>query len=116
MSRRTTAFIFIAFIFLMTAAVISAFMSCQHTANAEPDKLPTNPPTESVTHEVPYKTYIIKEYNGFVAVFESDNSRPLKITDCYVSSLPEADRKQLFYGIKTNSENKMKRLLEDLCS
>ena len=103
MSRRTTAFIFIAFIFLMTAAVISTFMSCQHTAKAEPE-IPTAAATEKITEKTPSKTYIVKEYNGLVAVFYGDETRPIKITDCYVSSLPESDRKKLLSGIKTTSK------------
>ena len=73
---------------MMISAVISTLMSCQHTAKAEPER-PTALVTEAVTAEPQYKTYTVKEYNGLVAVFYGDSTRPVRITDCYVSSLPE---------------------------
>ena len=115
MNRRTTAFIFISFTFLMFSAVVSTLMSCQNKESVQVTK-PTAPLTEPVTAKTEYNTYIVKEYNGFVAVFDANSLTPITITDRYVSALPEDDRKKLAEGIRTNSEIKMKRLIEDLCS
>ena len=114
MSRRVNAFVTIAFILFMAAAVISTFLSCQRN-----DSSSAHTPTEEASassYATGYKTYIVKEYNGMVAVFEKGNAEPVKVTDRCVSALPEADRFKLVRGIEAASDTKLKRLLEDLCS
>lgn len=114
MSRRVNAFVTMAFMLFMAAAVISTFLSCQRNDNASA-QTPTEEPTES-SYATEYKTYVVKEYNGMVAVFEKGNTEPVKITDRCVSSLPETDRFKLVGGIEAASDTKLRRLLEDLCS
>lgn len=110
MSRRANAFIVIAFILFMLAAVVATFLSCDRKEDVSAET-PTQ--AEQATE---YKTYVVREYDGMVAVFEKGNSTPLSVTDTYVSSLPEGDRTGLKEGMEVNSEDKLRRLLEDLCS
>jgi hypothetical protein len=60
--------------------------------------------------------YIVKDYNGKVAVFEKDKIEPFKITDCLVSHLPNYDQRILKDGIEVKTELELERLLEDYCS
>lgn len=110
MSRRVSAFVAIAFILFMLAAAVTTFLSCERNENASTETPAT---TEQTTQ---YKTYVVREYDGMVAVFEKHKKSPIKITDTYVSSLPQGDRNSLRNGIEVNSDEKLRKLLEDLCS
>lgn len=61
-------------------------------------------------------SYIVKSFNGNVAVFECDDCRPFKITDVPINSLPYTDQEMLKKGIAVNSKNELNKLLEDYCS
>jgi hypothetical protein len=61
-------------------------------------------------------SYIVKEYNGKIAVFEEGKNKPFKVTDSSVSDLPEYDRKLLEEGIKATTKQELQRILEDYCS
>ncbi|MEE0858545.1 MAG: hypothetical protein U0M12_03635 [Acutalibacteraceae bacterium] len=110
MSKRANAFIVIAFILFMLAAIVATFLSCDRKDNVSAET-----PTQS-EQATEYKTYVVREYDGMVAVFEKDNNTPLSVTDTYVSSLPDGDIVKLKEGIEVNSEDRLRRLLEDLCS
>ena len=58
--------------------------------------------------------YTVREYQGYVAVFEKEKEP--HITDTAVASLPQSDRGKLKKGISIYSEKELKALLEDLCS
>lgn len=61
-------------------------------------------------------TYIIKDFNGNIAVYEMDSEKPFKITDVPISSMPKADQEMLKDGIRVKGESELESLLEDLCS
>ena len=60
--------------------------------------------------------YIVKEENGYVAVFSSKPSRLLQITDISVHNLPAGDRSLLRSGIAAGDVRELLMLLEDLNS
>ena len=60
--------------------------------------------------------YIVKEQDGYVAVFSSNPSRLLQITDISVGNLPAGDRSLLHTGITASSRKDLLMLLEDLNS
>lgn len=67
--------------------------------------------------ETPKKQeYEIKEYKGNLAVFESGEKKPFRVTDIEVKNLPEADQKELKSGIKVSDYAKLQTLLEDYLS
>jgi len=111
MSRRLNAFIAIAFILFMAAAVVATFLSCE-----KKDDVSATNPTQASEEGTEYKTYVVKEYDGVVAVFEPGSEKPLKVTERYVSALPQPDRDKLSAGIKVSSREELRKLLEDLCS
>ena len=112
LSRRLNAFIAIAFILFMLAAVAATFCSCERSDSAAAENV-TQPATEQTTK---YRTYVVREYDGVVAVFYSDSSKPIKVTQRYVKALPEKDRANLKEGIQVNDKEELRKLLEDLCS
>lgn len=109
MSKRANIFIAMVFIAFMTATIISMFFSCQEHSEVSAE----NPTTQQTEKK---KMYSVKEYNGLVAVFDAESGFIVKITDTYVSSLPNDDRKKLSEGIKIDDDEKLRKLLEDLCS
>lgn len=60
--------------------------------------------------------YIVKEQNGYVAVFSSNPAQLLKITDISIGSLPAGDRSLLQTGITAKDRHDLLMLLEDLNS
>lgn len=112
MSRRLNAFIAIAFILFMLAAVAAVFFSCEKSDSASAENA-TQPAAEQTTK---YRTYVVREYDGVVAVFYSDSNKPIRVTQRYIKALPEKDRAKLKKGIRVNDREQLRRLLEDLCS
>lgn len=109
MSRRVKIVVTATFILFMLAAIIAGIFSFQKKNIAQAET-----PTE-IQATQPRK-YIIKEYNDMVAVFDKGSGLMVKITDSYVSALPEEDRKNLSKGIVVEDEESLRKLLEDLCS
>ena len=60
--------------------------------------------------------YIVKEENGYVAVFSSNPHRLLEITDIDPGTLPAGDRRLLRSGIAARDRSELLMLLEDLNS
>lgn len=60
--------------------------------------------------------YLLREKDGFVAVYKSGDSRPLRTTDIETSLLRRADRAMLQKGIPLEDRAELLALLEDLGS
>ena len=60
--------------------------------------------------------YILKEYNGKIAVYSSNSDKPIEITNASTAKLPKNDQEALKDGIKAESKKELNRLLEDFCS
>ena len=61
-------------------------------------------------------SYIVKDFNGNVAVFEENSSTPFKVTDVSTNTLPKVDQEKLIEGIVVKNQAELNTLLEDLCS
>jgi hypothetical protein len=57
--------------------------------------------------------YIVKAYNGIVAVFKVNNEYPFKVLDVSVESLPYADQDMLNKGIYVADDQELNSILED---
>lgn len=58
--------------------------------------------------------YILKEYNGNIAVYRYGETQPIDIlSEIVYYSLPKYDREQLKKGIYIYSEAELQRLIED---
>jgi hypothetical protein len=60
--------------------------------------------------------YVVKEYNGNIAIFEENSDVPFKVTDIRLCELPEGDKKLLSKGIPASSSQELNCILEDYCS
>lgn len=61
-------------------------------------------------------SYIVKEFNGNIAVFEKGNENPFKVTEVSIYNLPKRDQELLKEGIEVPNQDELNILLEDLCS
>lgn len=63
------------------------------------------------------QNYILREYEGFVAVFvDNDPDCPMTVTDIEISTLRELDRTLIQTGMKVKSHNRLMMILEDIGS
>ena len=63
------------------------------------------------------RQYILREFDGQIAVFVPDDSfNPIILTGILTSSLPKADREQLQLGIVVAGDEELAKLLEDFGS
>ncbi len=60
--------------------------------------------------------YVLKEYNNYVAIFHSNEEKPLYVSKTLVKDLPKADKLLLKCGIRANDKKTLTRLVEDYCS
>lgn len=106
---------FVIFCLIINSVLIPSLPS----VNAKSD---LNPPRTSSVSETPKNTsqteqfYILKEYNGKIAIFSSNSDTPINITNASVAKLPKDDQQSLKEGIKAKDEQELNRLLEDFCS
>lgn len=78
--------------------------------NKSPGKAASKLPENSVT-------YIVKDFNGNVAVFSKNvMDHPFRVTNVYTKSLPAKDRAMLESGVEAENEGELNELLEDLGS
>ncbi len=59
------------------------------------------------------ESYIVKSYQGYVAVFTSQKEDPIEITGTRVELLPLQDQLDLAEGIVVSSKEALSALLED---
>lgn len=59
--------------------------------------------------------YILKDYNGRIALFFQNETKPIEIYDVFTSSLPESDAKALKDGVSV-TDDKLKKILEEYTS
>lgn len=60
--------------------------------------------------------FIIREYDGCLAVFRGEAEKPYYILDTKIEYLNEYDRELVRRGIAVYSETELRRLIEDLTS
>jgi len=104
---------------LLSLLVLSALMCMTATVQsfllrAAAEK--SFPPVEEKYTSFETAAYILKEQDGYVAVFSSNGSKLLEQTAIPVSSLRQADRTLLETGIAADSRETLLMLLEDFNS
>ena len=112
--------LFVKRIVLITAIIIyalfavSAFVSVSAENRAKARENTTLTSTNPSTYRTEIK-YILKSIDGKLVVLNSRGDI-LEQTDTLVSILPESDRKKLEAGISVESDEDLRKLLEDFCS
>lgn len=61
-------------------------------------------------------TYLLKAWNGAVALFVGDSGEPLTVYDVSVQSLPEEEQLLLQAGIAVGSDEELQEILENYTS
>ena len=92
-------------IVLLISVIISSLFS-----NAAPNSISEVPDTPQIV------TYVVKEYDGKIAVFENGEDTPFKITDVYTKNLPKEDKLLISQGIKVDTDKELALILADYCS
>ncbi|HCC34496.1 MAG TPA: hypothetical protein DEQ02_02195 [Ruminococcaceae bacterium] len=69
-------------------------------------------PKESIIKTVT-PVYILKDYEGKLAVFPFESDTPEQILDVFISSLPEYDQRQLQKGVLVYSSEQLDSLIQD---
>lgn len=57
--------------------------------------------------------YVLREYEGHLALYRENGIRPYRVLDTEVWLLPEEDRAALENGILLETEQELRQLLED---
>ena len=60
--------------------------------------------------------YLLRSYDGKLAVFTDDLVEPDLVFDVYVRTLPEYDQRQLERGVRVRDYDKLTALIEDYIS
>lgn len=89
------------------AIILTFFIKSLKNNQIDTPKEFDKPPNNSLS-------YIVKDFNGSVAVFEPENPKPVRVTDVYISHLPKSDQKMLSHGIRVKNQSELNTLLEDL--
>ncbi len=61
-------------------------------------------------------SYIIKEYDGKIGVYKSDEKNPFQVIDVPTYLLPPYDKTELQSGILVKDEKELQQKLEDYAS
>ena len=60
--------------------------------------------------------FIMKEYDGKIAVYKAGSNEPIRILDVYIVYLPEADKISLGEGIKIKDQEELNERIQDFTS
>jgi len=69
--------------------------------------------------EIEYQSegkFVLKDYNGRLALFEFGGAEPIEVYDVYTSSLPGEESARMASGILARDEEELLRILEDYIS
>ena len=56
--------------------------------------------------------YIMRDYNGRIAVFRNGESSPEEVFDIFTSSLPKEEYERLMSGISVKDDSELQKLIE----
>ena len=77
-------------------------------------KVETRLAAAAIEQEAP--EYTVREYGGRAVVFRSGSDEPYMFIDVDMPLLSDMDREQLSRGIYFDSENELRRFIEDISS
>lgn len=122
MSRRIILSLAVAIAALLLGLVL-AFVSRSRAPQPEQPQQ-TAPPAQQAETPVPDEPltvpdpagYVLRSYNGRLAIFQNGSESPEMIFDVYTRLLPQADRERLESGISAPDYETLARLIEDYTS
>ena len=102
------------YLMLMTALTISGFIViCTLGQSIHRQKLASR-----ISAAVPEPTVIceVREYNGHIGVFKGGSSVPYRVIDYDISLMSDFDREQLSEGVVMETEEELRRFIEDIAT
>lgn len=96
-------------------AAVTALTSAALALGAE-DSAGVTAPAETETTQTQDAPFVLREYEGRVAVFSPGREMPLSVTTIELETLREQDRKLLLEGLAAEDREELLMLLEDLGS
>ena len=97
---------------ILLLCVIITSVYAPHGTAVPPEKTEIS----EMSKEAVKEKYRLSVYERKVAAFENGKDYPIYISDVYVNSLPETDRRLLEKGIYVSDRKSLNRLIEDYCS
>ncbi len=99
------------FFTIFTAVTISGFIViCTLAQTVHHEKIQT----KFTANEVLQPECIVREYDGKIGVFRGNGDKPYKIIDYDISLLSDYDRKELADGIIMESDEELRKFIEDI--
>lgn len=74
------------------------------------------PAENTVSQTTAQQTYLLKDYQGKIALYTEGAKTPQKVYDVYLTNLPELDQQNLKEGIPVLDQKHLEKLLEDFDS
>ncbi len=122
MPRRIVLSLAVAIAALLLGLVL-AFLSRGSTPEPQPQEEPISPaqPVENPLPDEPEEPqspagYLLRDYEGRLAIFREESNTPEMIFDVYTRLLPQADQERLTEGISAPDYETLTRLIEDYIS
>ncbi len=101
------------FFIIITAIAVSGFIViCTLAQSVRNTKIQTKFAVN--VPEVTQPECIVREYNGKIGVFRGSGDKPYKIIDYDVNLLSEYDREQIEKGLVMDSDEELRRFIEDM--
>lgn len=102
------------YLMLMTALTISGFIViCTLGQSLQRQKLASR---ISVSVPEPAPVCEVREYNGRIGLFKEGSSTPYRIIEYDVALMPEFDREQISNGVIMETEEELRRFIEDIAT
>ena len=126
MPRRIVLSLAVAIAALLLGLVL-AFLSRGSTPQPQPEPQPQEEPispSRPVENPLPDEPeepqnpagYLLRDYEGRLAIFREESNTPEMIFDVYTRLLPQADQERLTEGISAPDYETLTRLIEDYIS
>jgi len=101
------------FFIIITAIAVSGFIViCTLAQSVRNTKIQTKFAVN--VPEVVQPECIVREYNGKIGVFRGSGDKPYRIIDYDVNLLSEYDREQIEEGLVMESNEELRRFIEDM--
>lgn len=97
--------------------VLSAgIMSTAAVKRISPERENPSEPADAQYASAKQEIYYLRDWQGYIAVFEGSSETPMTLTDIQTQTLNNVDRGKLQSGIPARDETELASLLEDLSS
>ncbi len=102
--------------FTISCLIATYYLKHNHSTADLPESSQNITNNVKTSTQTKTQTYVIKNYEGKISVFEKGKSTPFRVTDTLTSKLPQKDQEILQNGIEVNSQKDVSNILEDFCS